>query len=149
MSSNTVGRAMEILFVEDSLTSARVTIAALRKSAVQHRLTWIKDGDEAMEFLQRIGKYTHAPRPDLILLDLELPGRDGREILTAVRDDDDLKEIPVVILTSSTAEEDVEQSERLSVEGYLNKPVDQAAFQQLVRNLSRFWREDMILPATL
>ena len=138
-SSNAVGRPMEILFVEDSLTSARLTMGALRKSAVQHRLTWIKNGLEAMEFLQRTGKYAHAPRPDLILLDLELPGMDGREILTAVRSDDDLREIPVVILTTSQAEQDVLKAYQLSANAYITKPVDLDQFFNVVRSIDGFW----------
>jgi two-component system, chemotaxis family, response regulator Rcp1 len=144
--SNAVGRPMEILLVEDSLLFARMTIGALKRSNIQHRLTWLKDGAEAMEFLEQAGKYRHAPRPDLVLLDLELPHKDGREVLADVRGRDELRELPVVILTSSTSPEDMEASERLAVEGYLTKPVDQAAFLGLVRNLSRFWREDMIVP---
>lgn len=149
MRDNAVGRPMEILLVEDSLMSARMTIAALKKSAVQHRLTWLKDGCDAEVFLQRSGVYSHAPRPDLILLDLELPGKDGRELLAQIRDDELLREMPVVILTSSTDEEDIATGERLQVEGYLTKPVDMPAFLKLIRDLSRFWREDMILPAVM
>jgi CheY-like chemotaxis protein len=146
MSSNTVGRPMEILLVEDSLTSARVTIGALKRGQVQHRLTWLTDGSEALEFLDRSGKYARAPRPDLILLDLELPGRDGREVLAEVKGDESLRSIPIVVLTSSTAEEDVETTRRLEVEGYMTKPVDLEKFLSLVRQLERFWHADMILP---
>lgn len=146
MSNNTVGRPMEILLVEDSLTSARVTIGALKRGQVQHRLTWLTDGAEAVEFLERSGKYARAPRPDLILLDLELPGRDGREVLAEIKADDSLCSIPIVVLTSSTAEEDVETTRRLEVEGYMTKPVDLEKFLSLVRQLERFWHADMILP---
>ena len=113
MSSNTVGRPMEILLVEDSLTSARVTIGALKRGRVQHRLTWLTDGAEAVEFVLRRGKFARAPRPDLILLDLELPGRDGREVLAEIKADLSLRSIPVVVLTGSTADEDVETTRRL------------------------------------
>ena len=146
MSRNTVGRPMEILLVEDSLMSARITIGALRNGGVQHRLTWLSNGEEALEFVQRRGKYTQAPRPDLILLDLGLPGKDGREVLAELRADDELKEIPVVVLTSSTDQEDILSTERLQVESYLTKPVDLEKFLNLVRDLSRFWHADMILP---
>lgn len=146
MSNNTVGRPMEILLVEDSLTSARLTIGALKRGDVQHRLTWLTDGAEALEFLDRRGKFARAPRPDLILLDLELPGRDGREVLSDVKSDDALASIPVVILTSSTAEEDIEATRRLEVDGYMTKPVDLDKFLKLVRELERFWHADMILP---
>ena len=146
MSSNAVGRPMEILLVEDSLTSARVTIGALKRGGVQHRLTWLTDGAEAIEFLDRRGKFARAPRPDLILLDLELPGRNGREVLAEIKIDESLRSIPVVVLTSSTAEEDVETSRRLEVEGHMTKPVDLEKFLTLVRQLERFWHADMILP---
>jgi CheY-like chemotaxis protein len=146
MSQNTVGRPMEILLVEDSLMSARITIGALRNGGVQHRLTWLSNGEEALEFLQRRGKYTQAPRPDLMLLDLGLPGKDGREVLADLRADDELKDIPVVVLTSSTDQEDILSTERLQVESYLTKPVDLEKFLNLVRDLSRFWHADMILP---
>ena len=137
---------MEILLVEDSLTSARLTIGALKKGQVQHRLTWLTDGEEALEFLYQRGKFVQAPRPDLILLDLELPRKDGREVLTDIKSNEDLRGIPVVILTASTAHEDIEQSERLEVESYLTKPVDLDKFLELVRELSRFWHADMIVP---
>lgn len=148
MSSNAVGRPMEILLVEDSLIFARMTIGALKRSGIQHRLTWLKDGADAMEFLEQGGKYRHAPRPDLVLLDLELPHKDGREVLSEIRTHDELGEMPVVILTSSTSAEDMAESERLQVQGYLTKPVDQSAFLSLVRDLSRFWRADMIVPVS-
>lgn len=146
MSANTVGRPMEILLVEDSLTAARLTMGGLRKGNVQHRLTWLTDGEEALEFLRQQGKFSHAPRPDLILLDLTLPKKDGREVLQDIKADDDLAKIPVVVLTGSTAQEDVEASERLQVEAYITKPVDLEKFLKLVQDLSRFWHADMILP---
>ncbi|MGH7201743.1 MAG: response regulator [Planctomycetaceae bacterium] len=142
-----VGRPMEILLVEDSLTSARLTMAALRKGDVQHRLTWLTDGHEATEFLFRRGKYVHAPRPDLILLDLQLPGRDGLELLADLKADDDLTGLPVVVLTGSTDEADQRRSEQLDVEAFLTKPVDLQKFLRLVRDLNRFWHADMILPS--
>jgi two-component system, chemotaxis family, response regulator Rcp1 len=148
MTSNTVGRPMEILLVEDSLMSARLTMGALRKGQTPHRLTWLSDGDEALEFLHRRGKYRHAPRPDLLLLDLGLPGRDGRAVLTEIRADESLKDLPVVVLTASTDEEDRTQSERLQVESYLTKPVDLEQFQNVVAQLSRFWKADMIVPGS-
>jgi len=146
MSSNMVGRPMEILLIEDSLSSARLTIGALKRGKVQHRLTWLTDGSEAIEFLSRSGKFARAPRPDLILLDLELPGRHGREVLSDIKSDAELRTIPVVVLTGSTAAEDLEATRRLEVEGYLTKPVDLEKFLKLVRELERFWHADMILP---
>ena len=143
---NTIGRPMEILLIEDSLTSARVTIGALKKGNVQHRLTWLSDGEEALEFVHRRGKYSQAPRPDLILLDLSLPKRDGREVLAELKSDADLQRIPVVVLTASTNPEDIVSTEMLQVESYMTKPVDLEKFLQLVKDLSRFWHADMILP---
>ena len=110
MSGETVGRPMEILLVEDSLTAARLAIGALKKAPVPHRLTWLTDGEEAAEFVYRRGRFTRAPRPDLILLDLTLPKKDGRELLAEIKSDEDLQTIPVVVLTSSTDEEDVAQT---------------------------------------
>src|SRR6185437_4800433 len=99
MSSQTIGRPMEILLVEDGLVDARVTIAALRKGMIQHRLTLNRDGLEAMEFLRQEGKFARAPRPDLILLALCLPKKDGREVLAEIKADDSLRSIPVVVMT--------------------------------------------------
>ena len=137
---------MEILLVEDSLTSACFTIGALKKGNIQHRLTWLSDGEEALEFLYRRRKFARAPRPDLILLDLGLPKKDGREVLAEIKADEDLREIPVVVLTASTAQEDISSSELLQVESYMTKPVDLEKFLKLVKDLSRFWHADMILP---
>ena len=146
MKRDTIGRPMEILLVEDSLTSARLTMGALKTGEVQHRLTWLTDGEEALEFLYKKGKYAQAPRPDLILLDLGLPKKDGREVLTDIKSNDELKQIPVVVLTGSTAQEDILNSERLEVESYMTKPVDLDKFLRLVKDLSVFWHADMIVP---
>ena len=147
MKQETVGRPIEILFVEDSLTFARITIGALRCGRIEHRLTWLTDGAEAAEFLWRRGKYARAPRPDLILLDLGLPKKDGRELLAEIKADPDLCTIPVVVMTASHSEEDRVESERLDVESYLTKPVDLAKFLLMVRELRQYWHEDMIVPA--
>lgn len=146
MKRDTIGRPMEILLVEDSLTSARLTMGALKSGQVQHRLTWLTDGEEALEFLYKKGKFAQAPRPDLILLDLGLPKKDGREVLTDIKSNDKLKQIPVVVLTASTAQEDILNSERLEVESYMTKPVDLDKFLRLVKELSVFWHADMIVP---
>ncbi len=146
MASDAVGRPMEILFVEDSLTSARLTMGALKKAEFQHRLTWLRDGEEAIEFLSRRGKYARAPRPDLILLDLGLPKQDGREVLIEIKADDTLKNIPVVVMTASTAQEDIVASEKLQVESYLTKPVDLDKFLWLVKELKDYWLAGVILP---
>jgi two-component system, chemotaxis family, response regulator Rcp1 len=147
MTEQAVGRPMEILMVEDSLMFARITMGALRNGSIAHRFTWLTDGEEALEFLHRRRKYVRAPRPDLILLDLGLPTIDGREMLASIKSDDALRNIPVVIMTASTSEDDRIESERLDVEAYLTKPVDLNKFLALVKELKSYWHEDMILPA--
>lgn len=146
MKNDTVGRPMEILLLEDSLDDARLTFEALKEGDVLCRLTWLRDGEEAMEFLERRAKFSHAPRPDLILLDLGLPKKDGREVLAEVKSGGDLQSIPVVVMTSSRAHEDLLKSELLQVEGYMLKPVDLDKFLWLVKELKRFWLADVILP---
>lgn len=143
MTPETVGRPMEILLVEDSLTFARIAIHALRTGNVQHRLTWLTDGADAWEFLQHRGRYVSAPRPDLLLLDLKLPGMDGTELLKLLRDDDDLKKLPVVVMTG---EGDAFAGLELPVEAFLTKPLDFGKFVDVVQKLSHLWQEDMILP---
>ncbi|WP_231961921.1 response regulator [Symmachiella dynata] len=147
MDQNTVGRPMEILLVEDSLTFARIAFGALKKGAVQHRLTWVTDGEEAIEFLYQRGKFSRAPRPDLILLDLGLPKKDGREVLTEIKHDEELKQIPVVVMTASTNAIDIQRSEELQVQSYMTKPLNLKKFRKLVKELARYWQKDMILPA--
>lgn len=147
MSNQTIGRPMEILLVEDGLVDARVTIAALKKGQIQHRLTLIRDGQEALEFLRQEGKFARAPRPDLILLDLCLPKLDGRQLLSEIKSDLDLKSIPVVIMTGSDDEEDRLQSESLGVDSFITKPIDMDKFLTVVRQLRRFLHADLILPS--
>jgi CheY-like chemotaxis protein len=149
MSNQIVGRPMEILLVEDGLMDARVTIEALRSGGIQHRLTLIRDGEEALSFLHQIGRFARAPRPDLILLDLMLPKKSGVEVLTQLRGDTNLRSIPVVVLTASDAEEDKTRCEELQVDSYIPKPVNLEKFLEVVRQLKRFWLDDVILPAPL
>lgn len=146
MLNKTVGRPMEILLVEDSLVDARITMGNLKKGQVPHRLTLIRDGLEAMEFLRQEGRFARAPRPDLILLDLHLPKKDGLDVLGEVKGDYDLKSIPIVVLTASDASEDMQKCELLHVDGYMTKPVDTEKFLDLVRQLKRFWHANLILP---
>jgi len=146
MERETVGRTMEVLLVEDSLPAARLTMGALKRGEVVHRMTWIADGDEALLFLKQQDQYSRAPQPDLVLLDLLLPGRSGRELLQEIRWDERLEAIPVVIMTSNTEEEAAFKNEGLMVEGFLTKPIDLAAFLELVAKLADFWKKDMILP---
>jgi DNA-binding response OmpR family regulator len=121
-------------------------MGGLRNGNIAHRFTWLTDGEEALEFLDRRRKYTQAPRPDLILLDLGLPKVDGRDVLAHIKSDDDLKSIPVVIMTGSTSEDDRIESERLDVDAYLTKPVDLRKFLALVKELKSCWHDNMILP---
>lgn len=144
--SQTVGRPMEILMVEDSLAAARLTMGALTRGQIQHRLTWLKTGEEALEFLRQEGKYARAPRPDLILLDLGLPGISGKDVLAAAKDDESLKTIPVVVMTASTAAEDRADVEHFDVAAYLTKPVDLEKFLWLVKELKHLWLAEVILP---
>jgi CheY-like chemotaxis protein len=146
MGRETIGRAMEILLVEDGLVDARLTIAALGKSGLKHRLTLVRDGSEAMQFLHHEAMFSRAPRPDLILLDLHLPKKDGREVLDEIKADLDLKSIPVVILTASDDPDDRVKSEMLQVEGYMTKPVDFDKFLDIIKQLRRFWLTDIVLP---
>jgi CheY-like chemotaxis protein len=137
---------MEILLVEDSLSDARLTIETLKEGPVQHRLTLVRDGQEALDFLCQESAFAHAPRPDLILLDLHLPKKDGREVLDAIKHDETLRRIPVVVLTVSEENEEQLRSEHLQVESYLTKPVDVAQFLDVIKQLNRFWRTDVLLP---
>lgn len=146
LSGETVGRPMEILLVEDSLVAARVTIGALKNSHIQHRLTLVTDGADALSFLRREGKYSRAPVPDLILLDIQLPGLDGRELLAEIRKDQDLKNIPVVMMTATETEETFAGTDPLPVQGFLEKPINIERFHALLVNLNQFWHRDMLIP---
>lgn len=147
MSNQLVGRPMEILLVEDSLMDARATIEALRGGNVQHRLTLVRDGEEAVHFLRQEGRFARAPRPDLILLDLMLPKKTGLEVLAELRDDFERKGIPVVVLTASDDEEDKTRCTFFDVNSYITKPVNLDKFLAVIKELKRCWREDVIVPA--
>jgi chemotaxis family two-component system response regulator Rcp1 len=137
---------VEILLVEDNPGDVRLTREALREGKVYNNLHWAKDGVEALEFLRREGKHSAAPRPDIILLDLNLPKKDGREVLSSIKNDDRLKQIPVVILTTSEAEEDVLRSYELHANCYITKPVDLDKFIVVVQSIDRFWLTVVTLP---
>jgi len=139
-------RSIEILLVEDNPGDARLTIEAMREAKVRNRMHVVEDGVEAMEFLRRQGRYGDAPRPDLILLDLNLPRKDGREVLAEVKADPALKRIPVVILTTSRAEEDVLRAYDLHANCYVTKPVDLAQFMKIVSQIDEFWVKVVTLP---
>ena len=146
MSRDTVGRPMEILLVEDSLEDARLTIQALKQGDVQCRLSLVRDGEEAMRFLRQEGIFARAPRPDLILLDMQLPKMDGRQVLTEVRADSELCGVPVVVLTASLVHKAVLTGEKLRVDGYMTKPVSLEQFIDVVKSLRRSWMAEVILP---
>ena len=137
---------VEILLVEDNPGDVRLTKEALKEGKVYNNLHWAKDGVEALEFLQRQGKHARAPRPDIILLDLNLPKKDGREVLAVIKRDHELKQIPVVVLTTSKAEEDVLKSYELHANCYVTKPVDLEQFIHVVQSIDRFWLTVVTLP---
>jgi CheY-like chemotaxis protein len=141
-----VGRAVELLLIEDSEPDVRLTIEALKEAKVRNRLWVVEDGVEAMEFLLRQGRYAAAPRPDLILLDLNLPRKDGRQVLEEIKNDPSLRRIPVVILTTSRAEEDVLRAYDLHANCYITKPVDFNRFMEVVRAIEDFWLTVVKLP---
>lgn len=137
---------VEILLVEDNPGDHRLTQEALREGKVHNNLHWAKDGVEAIDFLKRRGPYVNAPRPDIILLDLNLPKKDGREVLSEIKSDDELRPIPVVILTTSKAEEDILRSYDLNANCYVTKPVDLDKFIVVVQSIDRFWLTIATLP---
>jgi CheY-like chemotaxis protein len=139
-------RPVEILLVEDNPGDERLTREALKEGKVYSNLHWVKDGVEAMEFLRRQGKYASVPRPDIILLDLNLPKKDGREVLHDIKNDDALKRIPVVVLTTSKAEEDVLRTYNLHANCYVTKPVDLEKFIVVVKSIDVFWLTVVTLP---
>lgn len=141
-----MGKPIEILMVEDNPGDVRLTKYVLSESKVHNRISAVSDGVEAMAFLRREGKYKDAPRPDLILLDLNMPRKDGREVLAEVKQDPDLKMIPVVIVTSSSAEQDIVRSYTLHANAYVTKPVDLDQFISLVKSIEDFWLEVVKLP---
>jgi CheY-like chemotaxis protein len=140
------GVAPQVLLVEDSPGDARLTVEVFRDAKRAIELHVVTDGVEAMEFLQREGPFHSAPRPDLILLDLNLPRLDGREVLARIKEDKDLKVIPTVILTTSEAESDIQRSYWLQANCYLTKPVQLEAFENLIESINDFWLTKAKLP---
>jgi CheY-like chemotaxis protein len=132
--------------VEDSPSDAQLTIEALHAAKIANRLSHVEDGVEALRFLRRQGPYANAPRPDLILLDLNLPRKDGREVLEELKRDPDLKIIPVVVLTTSRSEQDVLRSYQLHANCYITKPVDFTQFMKVVQAIESFWLTIVTLP---
>lgn len=142
----TIGSPVEILLVEDNPGDVRLTIEALKDAKMKNNLNIVGDGAEAMAFLRREGKYAAAPRPDLILLDLNLPKKDGREVLAEIKGAEDLKRIPVVVLTTSQAEEDILKTYGLHANCYVTKPVDLDQFIRVIKSLESFWLTIVKLP---
>ena len=142
------GRPIEILLVEDSVADVGLTVEAFKDAKIHNRMSVVEDGVEAMAFLRREGRYAGAPRPDLILLDLNLPRKDGRQVLREIKDEPALRNIPVVVLTTSKGEEDVLRAYDLHANCYVKKPVDFNRFMDVVKSIESFWLTVVTLPAS-
>ncbi len=142
-----LGKPVEFLLAEDNPGDVRLTKEALRDSKVHNNLKVVPDGVEALAFLRREGKYANAPRPDVVLLDLNLPKKDGREVLEAIKTDPALKRIPVVIVTSSEAEQDILRTYDLHANCYVSKPVDLDQFIKVIQSIESFWLTIVKLPS--
>ncbi|MHB8882573.1 MAG: response regulator [Thermodesulfovibrionales bacterium] len=140
-------RPIDILLVEDNPGDIDLAREALGMGKLHNSLHTVQDGVAAMEFLLKSGKYGQAPRPDLIILDLNLPKKDGREVLAEIKTNEELKRIPVVILTSSRAEEDVLRSYNLHANCYITKPIDLKQFLTVVQSIEEFWLSIVVLPS--
>jgi len=139
-------KEVEILLVEDNLGDVVLTKEALKEGKIRNNLSVARDGIEAMEFLRRQGAYAGAPRPDLILLDLNMPRMNGAEVLAEVKADPDLKTIPVVMLTTSAADQDIINAYELNANCYVTKPVDFDQFMKVVQTIDQFWLTIVKLP---
>jgi chemotaxis family two-component system response regulator Rcp1 len=137
---------VEILLVEDNPGDVRLTQEALKESKVTNNLSVAEDGVEALAFLKREGKYADAPRPDLLLLDLNLPKKDGRELLEEIKADENLRRIPVVVLTTSKAEEDILRMYNQHANCYITKPIDFDQFIEVIKSIENFWLTIVKLP---
>lgn len=146
MGSEAFGKPVEILLVEDNPGDIRLTQEAFKDGKMLNKLHVVEDGIEALAFLKREGEYTDVPRPELILLDLNLPGKDGRDVLAEIKADRDLKRIPVVILTTSRSEEDILRSYDLNANCYITKPVELDKFIEVVKSIEDFWLTIVKLP---
>jgi two-component system, chemotaxis family, response regulator Rcp1 len=139
-------RAIEILMVEDNPGDVRLTKEAFKDAKLHNNLNVVGDGVEALAFLRREGEYIHVPRPDVIMLDLNLPRKDGREVLEEIKNDPDLRRIPVVILTTSESEGDILAAYNLHANCYITKPVNLGQFVEIVKNIQDFWFTIVKLP---
>lgn len=144
--SQPIGKPVEILLVEDNPGDSRLLQEALKDAKVYNNVSLVEDGIEAMAFLRKESKYADAPRPDVILLDLNLPKKDGREVLAEIKTDEDLKRIPVVILTVSKDEEDILKTYNLHANCYITKPIDFDQFIKVVKTIEDFWLTIVKLP---
>jgi CheY-like chemotaxis protein len=141
-----MNKPIEILLVEDNPAEVRLTIEGLKEARIANHLNAVTDGDSALDFLHKRGAYKSAARPDLILLDLNLPGIDGRAVLKHIKDDPVLKVIPVVIITSSEAESDIIKSYESHANCFISKPIDFEGFTQVIRSIENFWFTIVRLP---
>jgi two-component system, chemotaxis family, response regulator Rcp1 len=139
-------KAFDILVIEDNPGDARLIKEVLIENKILNNLNILKDGVEAMNFLLKKGEYTNAPRPDLIFLDLNLPKKDGREVLSEIKTNDILKQIPVVVMTTSQSEEDIFKSYSLHANCYITKPIDLEQFVKVIQSLEDFWFSLVKLP---
>ena len=139
-------RQAEILLIEDSLPDVRLTERALKNGTLAKQVSVVRDGEQALAFLRRQGEYANAPRPDIILLDLSLPKKNGAEVLAEIKKDPALKRIPVIVLTTSDAEEDVLDTYDLHANAYTKKPVDMDEFARTIKMIEDFWLSLVILP---
>jgi len=139
-------KTIDILLVEDSETDAELTLEALKQGKLQNSVHHVKDGEEALRYLRNEGEFENAPRPDLILLDLNMPRIDGREVLRQVRADEQLKVIPVVVLTTSSHDKDILETYGLAANSYIVKPVDLRSFFDVVKEINNFWVRVVALP---
>jgi two-component system, chemotaxis family, response regulator Rcp1 len=144
--SMTEGKPIEILLVEDSPSDTDLTLEALKDFKVRNHVSVVEDGVLALQFLRREGPYAEAPRPDLIMLDLNLPRKDGREVLAVIKHDESLKTIPIVVLTTSRADQDILRAYELNANCYITKPVDFNQFLEVVRSIESFWLFVVSLP---
>ncbi|MBD3215172.1 MAG: response regulator [Candidatus Lokiarchaeota archaeon] len=146
MKKKIIGKPIEILLVEDNPGDIRLTKEALKQSKILNNLNIAMDGDEAMKYLLKEGNYSEKPTPDIILLDLNLPKKDGREVLAEIKERKELRHIPVVILTSSEADEDIIKTYELHANCYVTKPVDLNQFSKVVKAIGDFWFSIVKLP---
>ena len=148
MTNTPHSKPLEILLVEDNSGDIRLTQEAFKEVNITNQLHVTKDGNDALDFIYQRGEYTDAVRPDIILLDLNLPRKNGDEVLTEIKTDSEVKQIPVVVLTTSAADEDILNSYKLHANAHLSKPVDPDEFIDLIRSFENFWLKLVKLPAS-